>query len=202
MEGMNQERLQRLYQRAIADGGATRGAHLPPERIEALVAGTLGEDDRLAALDHVMGCPECRHGYDLLATLRASRPAPVTRFLIPLGLAATAVLAVGILGSRLRSGRDDPTRGGQPPVVVAPTGEVGGGPIRFVWRPAPGAREYRIELLDSRGNQLHAAVTADTGYALPGSVTLAAGEYQWLVTADPTGSGPAVSEVGRFRVAP
>jgi len=204
MERMTERRLQELYQRAVASGAALRGSHLPPERLQALVDGALSEEDRATAFDHVMTCPDCRAGYDLLTTLSRARPPEPRRYLVPLALAATAILAVGVL-TRDRWIGDDPTRGsGAAPVLVGPTGAVvASDAARFVWRPGAGAVQYQLEVLDPRGGVVHTALTTDTTYALPAEVRLGADiEYQWVVTGETKSGARTPSVVGRFQLRP
>ena len=64
---MSDDRLRDLY--AIAVSGQSAGAageHPAPEVIAALVRREGPEEGRLATLDHVMSCADCRRDFDLL----------------------------------------------------------------------------------------------------------------------------------------
>ena len=64
---MSDDRLRELY--AIAQAGRSAGAggeHPAPEAIAALVRREGPEEARLATLDHVMSCADCRRDFDLL----------------------------------------------------------------------------------------------------------------------------------------
>ena len=84
-ELVNEERLREIYAGAMASRGAKgrRTAACPlPEAVLALVRREGSEDSRLATLDHVMSCPQCRSEFDLLRSIElagaasgAARPA-------------------------------------------------------------------------------------------------------------------------------
>lgn len=78
---------------------------------------------------------------------------------------------------------DSPTPGAvQPP----------NGPL-FRWQPMAGARNYRVRVLSSTGNELQGETTAATAWAVPRS--LASGSYRWQVTAyDMSGKAIGTSE--------
>lgn len=103
-------------------------------------------------------------------------------------LAASALLAVGLLARQYGGDRPEPFRGGDAVALVAPATELaqGSGAPRFVWHAVPGAVRYEFELVDDRGELVHGATTAagDTVVALPDGVALQPGtEYRWLVRA-------------------
>ncbi|HEY0972661.1 MAG TPA: hypothetical protein VGE02_16955 [Gemmatimonadales bacterium] len=135
----------------------------------------------------------------------ARRPVPWwRRGSLPMALAATALVAVGV--SRFLGDGASPvdvTRGAADGVsVIAPTPATRlapGARPTFVWHAVPGASRYGFELLDADGNLLHDAVTADTSVVLPPDVTLAADtDYRWIVRAtDALGAqlGSAVSQI-------
>jgi hypothetical protein len=101
-------------------------------------------------------------------------------------------------------GNPEPERGaspaGEPPVLLFPEAGLklaldpasgGLGPVRFTWKPVPGAAGYVFDLAGPRARSLH---TAQPTLTLP---SLPAGSYRWSVRAFlPDGSlGPAASRM-------
>jgi hypothetical protein len=188
---VSDERLRDLYAAAVKARGATvGGSHPSPEAIADLVKRTGAEDVRLATLDHVMSCAECRRDFDLLRTVErvAGGPArPVARrsWVLPTALAATLLVAVG-LGRTLTSPPDDMTRGGEEAsvVLVTPGDEApAGAPVMFTWRSVTGATRYELELLDAGGGVAASAATTDTTAAPAATTGLPPGDYRWWVRA-------------------
>lgn len=189
---MSDERLRELYTAALA-GRPTDRTHPAPEALAALARREGPEADRLATLDHVMSCADCRRDFDLLRTVEragaqagvAGRGATRRGWLMPAALAASLLLAVG-LGRQLLRQPDDTTRGGSAGglVLVQPGAELPAGQtVTFAWRPVAGANRYELELLDSSGAVAASAATADTS-ASPGAArALPPGEYRWWVRA-------------------
>jgi hypothetical protein len=190
-------RLKDLYAAAVKAGVTASGAHPTPEAIAQLVRREGGEDARLAILDHVMGCADCRRDFDLLRTVEqagaqsgagTARGAARRPWVIPTALAATVLLAVGI-GRNLRAPPDDTTRGGGDAAVVllTPASEAAaGGHLVFAWRPVAGASHYQLELLDAGGGVAASVATADTTAAPAATAGLQPGDYQWWVRATTT----------------
>jgi len=116
---MSDERLRELYTAAVAGRPAGAEPHPAPEALAALARREGSEETRLATLDHVMGCDDCRREFDLLRTLEragaqsgvAARPAGRRAWFMPAVLAASFLLAVGVGRQVFRSGTDDTTRG-------------------------------------------------------------------------------------------
>ena len=191
---MSDDRLKDLYATAVKAGVTTSGAHPTPEAIAQLVRREGAEDARLATLDHVMGCADCRRDFDLLRTVEqagaqsgavTSRGSGRRTWMIPAALAASLLLALGI-GRSLLAPPDDTTRGGGDAtvVLVAPGSEAAaGGRLVFAWRPVGGASRYELELLDAGGGVAASVTTADTSAAPPAVTGLPPGDYQWWVRA-------------------
>lgn len=189
---MSDERLRDLYATALKAGAAPVRTHPTPEAIAELVRREGPEDTRLATLDHVMSCADCRRDFDLLRTVEragvqsgaaSGRGAGRRSWLMPAALAATLLVAVG-LGRTLMTSTNDTTRGGEdsPVVLVAPGREAAAGDaLMFAWHPVAGASRYELELLDAGGSVAASAVTTDTT-ASPGAArSLPPGDYQWWV---------------------
>ncbi len=169
-----------------------------PESILALVRREGAEDARLATLDHVMSCADCKAEFDLLRSIEqagaeagaAAKPGR-KRWMGPLALAASVLLAV-VIGrfaipsvpesEIMRSGDGGVTLLAPPP--EAPAGD----PLSFAWHPIEGAGRYRLEVLTAGGDLALEAETADTTITLQGVADLAPGEYQWWVGASSPGS--------------
>jgi hypothetical protein len=195
---MSDERLRELYAGAVAAGRTAAGQkHVSPEAIAALVRREGSERDRLATLDHVMSCGDCRREYDLLRTVeRAGAEAEAEgrsggqglrrSLVMPAALAASLLLAVGVGRTLMRSGGDDTTRGGDAGAIalLRPGSEAAvGDSIVFAWHPVAGARRYELELIDPSGNVVAAAETTDTIAAPAAARQLPAGDYRWWVRA-------------------
>lgn len=193
---MSDERLRELYSAALV-GRPAAGVHPAPEALAALARRKGPEADRLATLDHVMSCADCRRDFDLLRTVeRAGAEAGVgshgaTRrsWVMPAALAASLLLAVG-LGRELLRQPDDVTRGvtrgagAGALALVQPGPDVPAGrPVTFAWRPVAGASRYELELLDGSGAVAASAATTDTSAAPPATRALPPGEYRWWVRA-------------------
>lgn len=189
---MSDERLRELYTAALA-GRPARRPHPSPEALAALARREGSEADRLATLDHVMSCAECRRDFDLLRTVEragaeagvASRGAARRSWFMPAALAASVLLALG-LGRQLLRQSDDTTRGGATGglVLVQPAAELPAGQsVTFAWRPVAGANRYELELLDRTGAVAASAATADTSASPPAARALPPGEYRWWVRA-------------------
>ena len=148
------------------------------ETIAALAQGIYREPDRLLLLDRILSHPVTARELQFFRELAASAPAqPVIRRLPAqwLALAATVVLAVGAFSLwRVLGPRDEPVRGDRAVFALAepPQGGALPGGGRLVWRPAPGAQSYRVELLDDAGSAVFTTTTSDTMATLPDSVRL------------------------------
>lgn len=203
MDQLTNERLQAIYQAAVARGAATRGAHVPPERLHDLAARRGPEAQRLTDLDHVMSCEPCRTGYELLCSVEAAREPDATRHRWVVAVAALLVLAVGLTTWRFRAEPDGSLMrdGAALPHPVAPTGTVPPASARtFTWRAVPAATRYDFALLDAAGTPIHTAATADTTYTLPMNVVLNAGDYQWVTSAALPQGQAAVAPAQGFQV--
>ena len=117
---MSDDRLRELYAIAQGDRPDGPGGEPPaPEVIAALVRREGPEEERLATLDHVMSCAECRRDFDLLRAVEragiesgaAGRAGGKRGWFMSAALAASVLLAVGVGRMVLRSGGDDTTRG-------------------------------------------------------------------------------------------
>jgi hypothetical protein len=199
---MNDERLREVYAEAMASRGgkAGRTAACPsPEAVLALIRREGSEDSRLATLDHVMSCAECRSEFDLLRSIELAgaeagadaRPGRRS-WLVPAALAASVLLAVGIGRLALptapesevvRSGSDGGVK-----LVAPPPESPAGSPMLFAWHPIPGAARYRLEVLTSDGEVALEDETADSAITLQGAAGLAPGDYKWWVGASSAGT--------------
>jgi len=199
---MNETRLREIYSGVLAarGGKAGRTATCPsPEAVLALVRREWSEDARLATLDHVMSCAECRSEFDLLRSIEqagvetGARARPGRRnWMVPAALAASVLLAVVIGRFALpaapesevvRSGADAGVT-----LVAPPEESPAGSPILFAWHPIPGVDRYRLEVLTSGGEVALEAETRDTAITLQGAADLAPGDYTWWVRAASAGT--------------
>ena len=208
---MSDERLRELYTESLATRPA--GEHATPEAIAGLVRREGSETDRLATLDHVMRCVDCKRDFDLLRTIERAgiesgavgRAATRPRWLMPAALAASVLLAVGIGRGMLRA-PDDTTRGevdsGAVTLVRPGRAAPAGAALTFAWRPVAGARRYELELLDAGGNVAASAATADTSATLPAVRNLPAGDYRWWVRATTADARSLTSAMRPLRLSP
>jgi hypothetical protein len=191
---VSDERLRDLYATAQAQRPVGDGAHAAPEAIDALVRREGPEEARLATLDHVMSCAECRRDFDLLRAVEragvesgaaAERTAKRRSWLMPAAVAASVLLAVGVGRSVLRSDGDDTTRGSGDAVELMHPGPnaPGGDSLTFSWHAVPGATRYELELLDAGGGVAASAATTDTTAAPASARALPPGDYRWWVRA-------------------
>jgi hypothetical protein len=189
------ERLRELYATAVRGRtGRPGGEHPAPEAIAALVRREGAEEARLATLDHVMSCAECRRDFDLLSAVEraglesgaAGRAGARRSWFMPAALAASLLIAIGV-GRTLTRPADDTTRGGGGGSAIAllqpAAAAVAGDSLIFAWRPVPGASSYALELLDSGGSVAASAQTTDTTASPTAVRALPPGEYRWWVRA-------------------
>jgi hypothetical protein len=189
---VSDERLRALYASAVASGTArVAGEHPAPDTIAALARREGSEEARLATLDHVMACPECRRDFDLLRAVEragvesGAAGSFVARrsWLMPAALAASVLLAVGIGRTVLGPSAEETTRGEVDAIVLMqPDREaVAGDSLTFTWHAVPGATRYELELLDAGGAVAATAATSDTSAAPPAARALPPGDYGWWV---------------------
>ena len=190
---MNDDRLRAAYGAALRSGIAGGNTHASPEAFAAIVRREGPESERLATLDHVMSCLDCRRDFDLLRVVEqagrqvgAARGSGRPTWLMPAALAASVLVAVGLGRLVLKPAGDEVTRGVETgaPTLLSPAAEVAaGGAIAFVWSSAPGARKYIVEMLDVGGGVVASAETTDTTATPRATSTLPAGDYTWWVRA-------------------
>jgi hypothetical protein len=172
-----------------------------PEALLGLVE-RMGDDAaRLATLDHVMSCADCRRDFDLLRTAAASAeqaasepPAlrvvrgggrsPARRFpLRSVAVAAGLVVAVGVGLLSWHPGTRQPLLRGDANTVVllAPETRPDGSAL-LRWRTVPGAAAYRVEVFAPNGRTVVADTVSDSTFVLSapeGSDQ----QLRWMVTA-------------------
>ena len=191
-----------------------RDTCVAPEAMLALLRREGAEEQRLEALDHVMGCGACRSEFELLRaieeagaeTTERARPAflrSLPRFAVPLALAASLILVVTV-GQRLRSPQGaDVERGtadgvtllGPPPEIAAGTSPT------FAWKPVPGAQSYELEVLDEQGALVWGAKTSETSVTLSDPRLLPPGKsYRWWVRTTTTSGNQRASALRSLRI--
>lgn len=208
---MNEERLREAYAAPVESGTARPvGGHASPEALAALARREGMESERLATLDHVMSCRECRADFDLLravegagAKLGKARSGARRAWFLPAALAASLLVAIGVGRLVTRPGDDDIARGGQTGAIslLRPGKEaVAGDSITFAWTPAPGAGKYSLEVLDAGGSVVLMAETSDT-VTTPGMATgLPSGDYKWWVRATTSDARTVRSDIRPLRL--
>ena len=190
---VNDKELRAIYGGVMRPRGRSRHSACPePEAILALVRRTGPEESRLATLDHVMSCADCRSEFDLvrsieLAGAEAGAARPGRRWMTPLALAASVLLAL-VIGRYALPGTPerDVVRSaeGERLTLLAPPPEAAtGSPLLFAWHPIAGAGRYRLEVMNAAGEVVLEAETADTAVVVQSAANLEPGEYQWWVGA-------------------
>ena len=191
---MNDEQLREIYGSVMTSRAPGGHAACPqPEALLALVRREGSEEARLAILDHVMSCADCRSEFDLVRSIELAGAEagaiarPGRRWMAPLALAASVLLAV-VIGRYALPGAPerDVVRSGEKDrltLLAPPTEATTGSPILFAWHPIEGAGRYRLEVMNAGGEVVLEAETADTAIVLQSAVDLEPGEYQWWVGA-------------------
>ena len=184
---MRDDELRASYADVVGIRPVQREGCPAPEQIRALVERAGAEPDRLATLDHVMGCGACRREYDLMQSIAAGRGADRRRRLVPLAAAATVVLLFGgtIAFVAFRANREaGALRGSESTVeLVTPRGAEGSRPVNFIWRSQPDGPVYTLEVFTPAGDVVYTTETRDTAVALPADLSLTTGEtYHWWVS--------------------
>jgi hypothetical protein len=205
------ENLRRIYTRQVAERRTPDSSRcVAPEAILAVLQREGSEESRLATLDHVMSCAACHREYELLSAVNeaaeesagsAARRGAWWRG-TPLALAASLVAAIGaglLVHDQIR--HSEPIRGEPGDIaLVAPaaTAPAASG-LTFVWRAAPGATGYVLEVQRADGSIAFADTTTDTTLAL--SNRLPPAEYRWWVRELTDGAEPRSSELRPLEVA-
>lgn len=191
---MNDQQLRAIYSGSMTSRQGSRQSACPdPDAILALVRREGSEETRLATLDHVMSCADCRSEFDLVRSIELAGAEagaiarPGRRWMAPLALAASVLLAV-VIGRYALPGAPerDVVRSGEKDrltLLAPPTEATTGSPILFAWHPIEGAGRYRLEVMNAGGEVVLEAETADTAIVLQSAVDLEPGEYQWWVGA-------------------
>jgi hypothetical protein len=217
---MNDERLRERYRAALSRRRAPDRAACPdPETLLAVVERRAPGPERIAVLDHAAACAACLPELELLRGLRRAaatekegagegRSGPeagTPRWVLALA-ASLLVLAGGAALGRLalqeRAG-PEVMRGGaaQRVVAVSPAdGATVTAPLPLVWRAAAGATGYTVEVLDTAGEEAHAAGTGDTVAVVPVGALRPGTEYLWRVRAWLPDGSERASGARRFRV--
>ena len=214
-QGVNDEALREAYQRALdARRVSARAPCVAPEAMLSLLRREGPEEQRLEALDHLMGCGACRSEFELLRSIEqagagtAERAAPAVprilrRFAVPLALAASLILVVTV-GQRLRSPEgSDVERGAMDGVtLVGPPPEIAAGTSpTFTWKPVPGAQSYELEVLDERGAVVWGTRTSETSVIVSDPVLMVPGKsYRWWVRATTASGNQRASAVRSLRI--
>ena len=208
MNERQDERLRNAYQFSLEDRAKSRVMHVAPEALLALAERSGNEAVRLETLDHVMSCDVCRRDFDLIraSVVAAGAPRRSTWFRSPaigmIALAATLLIVAGVrlfmssadseAGPRLRGGAGVATY----PVRWLPT--VGAG---LAWKPAVGAENYRIEVVDEGGTAVVDANVRDTVFVVADSLLRNRRGVTWSVTAT-LGDGSTVTSLPSPLVSP
>jgi hypothetical protein len=183
--------------------------HLTAESIAAYLAGEVSAEQRAAAQQHLLTCPDCR--LDVAEASELGKERRRVRWLtVGLPAAAAAVLAVVLLGPATRDVTDDTPilRGEQAEgtvrfEAVSPINgtEVSRDSLVFRWRSEGTQAHYVMTLIDEDGDVLWTTGTPDTMLGLPRDVGLVSGQqYFWYVDALLEGARSSTTGVQEFLV--
>jgi hypothetical protein len=181
---LSDEEMRQRYQAGL-QRRTERHPAVPLGQLEALVAHRLPEADAVALLDRVMADEGLRSEYELLRSIGAARHASPRPWVRPAVLALAAGLAAVVAIASARGGRQEPAgtvRGNERGALLASpaSGAVVSLPATLAWYSVPGARSYRVEVLDADGAVLLAREGTDTTLALE-SGRVPSGPAQWWV---------------------
>ena len=200
---MTDAALREMYDRLLRERGS--GApDISVETVQALASGSYAGADRIELLDRVLSNPVTARELRFFGELASQTPPARSRRMMPLALAATLLLSAGAVTVwTLTRPPVDQVRGEPSGFALVEPGReatVARG-TRFVWRSAPGAASYRLELVDGEGNLAFSAMTADTAVVLPDSLSaLAPGVYLARVHATLRDGTTTRSSATRLRV--
>jgi len=183
---------------------------LPDELATWLTKGPTSTEARRVTA-HLAECDVCREeAIEVSQLVRVGRRPGHRSWLrkgVTLALAASVTLAVWV-GRQSRSAPPEVVRSVSPSAALTPIAPLGtmslaSGPVAFTWRPAVGAVEYRLTLLDAAGSVIWSHVTTDTAVILPLAVSLARNtSYFWYVDALQSNGESSTSRSREFRLAP
>lgn len=207
-------RLRQLYARGVTARGEGGTDHVTVDAILALVRREGSEEERLAALEHVMSCAACHREYEWLkavdqAAIEAEGRAGAGGRRAwwrgaPLALAASVAVAVGaavVLSGVLRSGADRERGAAEDIVLVAPGVQAAGGaPVAFTWRALPEASRYVLEVQGVNGSIVLADTTGDTVAVVEAGRLAPDSDYRWWVREVTDGAEPRSSPLQRLRL--
>jgi hypothetical protein len=202
----------------------TTAPHVGEEAWERLACGELSIEERERVLDHSSRCPPCGRVLRALVILENEarefdphvRPRSRMRrgALVAAAVAAAAAVAVWLGVPDSRTPLSDPSATGagalrsgsesDRPMPRSPQGEVHGAPDGFSWDGTPGARSYRVELLDAEAESLwRSGEVAETKTSWPEDVPPEPGRYYWRVIATRSDRGETIaSPLVSFEVHP
>lgn len=205
----NDERLRRAYDAALEHRAAARDSHPEPEALLALVERKGSEAVRLEILDHVMSCTECRRELDLVraSVVAVGLPRQRTWFRSPsvalMALAATLLVVAGIRLFTASSNTDveaGPVLRGGSAVSTYPVRWIPSVGAGLAWKPAAGAENYRLEVVDESGTAVVDSTMRDTTFLVVDSLVRNRRELTWSVTAI-LGDGSSITSLP-VRLAP
>jgi hypothetical protein len=187
--------LQDTYRVLTRDGGAS--GHLDSAAWDQLAFGPIDQSRRDELFDHVVSCGSCAQVWRGVLALQkqaaetgliaapAARPSWQAR-IVPLGLAAALVLAVGSailyrqgpesapIDGAINRGTELPEMAGAS--FVSATRE-------FNWTAVEGATQYRISVFTKDGQPAWTQTVATTAATWPDRTSIAPGSYTWRVEA-------------------
>ena len=185
--------------------------HLTAEDVAAYLDRRMPADQRTRVQAHLADCRQCREELAAVKRLLVARPIDRPIWLVPIGLAAAAALAIVMLKvSRDPGSPEDRLRA---PAVVLPAESlsqitvrspadgdtIGTGTTALLWSAVTGEPTYRLTLTDASGQPVWTTTTTDTSVTLPPNVVLQSRKtYFWYVDALRADGRAASTGVRRF----
>ena len=173
--------------------------HLSVDHVANQLDGVLSGSALARIEQHLAACDQCRA--ELIAVSRVLRNQPRgRRWVLPIGLAAAAVVALLFIKPSLRAPnyREPAVSTTPAPVGLAPRGPTAA-PLRLIGTRVPHAQRYRMTVFDSSGSVIWESQTTDTSIALPRTVNLRSRvPYFWQVEAQTSWNRWIKSDVVEF----
>jgi Putative zinc-finger len=185
--------------------------HLTAEDVAAYLDRRLAADELTGLEAHLADCRQCREEAAAVKRMLIDRPIGRPIWLVPIGLAAAAALAIAMLNvssdpgspeERLRTpGVTLPAESLSQIAVLSPADgdTIEAGTPAMLWSAVAGEPTYRLTLTDASGQPVWTTTTTDTSVTLPPNVILQPRKrYFWYVDALRADGRAASTGVRRF----
>jgi len=161
--------------------------HLSSEALAGYLDRDLAGEEQNQAELHLASCPECRQELAEIRRLQLRRRRKRALVLVPAAAAAAVLLTTTL--SRQGPAPSDTRAGPNSDALLeivspAPSTEIDGRPITFIWRGAGPGATYTLTLQEPDGRVVWTSTGADTFAVAPDSLALSRGlTWFWSVDA-------------------